>query len=87
MLITAGFDITIECLKRTPVILLLSVHPDRRADLVEDDGIVTAPSTVLTPYHDKFGNLCHRLVAPAGVDNFSASFTVADSGLPDPVNR
>lgn len=86
MLIKAGFDITLDCPYRTPMVLMLSVHPDRRADILGEDEIITTPNVALTRYTDKFGNLCHRLEAPAGVVNFSASFTMTDSGAPDPIN-
>jgi transglutaminase-like putative cysteine protease len=36
-------------------------------------------------YHDGFGNLCTRLVAPAGRMRITADALIRDRGLPDPV--
>ena len=85
MLIKAGFNITLECAYQTPMVLMMSVHPDRRADLLGDDDVTTTPSVHVSRYTDKFGNLCQRLVAPAGPINLHADFVVSDSGSHDPV--
>jgi hypothetical protein len=39
MLIEAGFDIAFECPSQTPMLLQLSVHPSRDADLLTPDKI------------------------------------------------
>jgi transglutaminase-like putative cysteine protease len=36
-------------------------------------------------YEDRYGNICTRLLAPAGRLVIMADFTIADSGVPDPV--
>ncbi|WP_342362006.1 transglutaminase family protein [Terrarubrum flagellatum] len=84
MLIKAGFDITLECAQPTPMVLLMSVHPDRRADIIGGDDIAATPKTPITSFIDRFGNLSHRLVAQPGLINLSSSFAIRDSGDPDP---
>jgi transglutaminase-like putative cysteine protease len=61
------------------------VHASRSGDLETPDVVRTAPPVPLTQYHDGFGNLCSRIVCPAGRTVLSADFVVRDSGLPDPV--
>lgn len=87
MLIKAGYDITLDCPYRTPMVLMMSVHPDRRADLMGEDGVVSGPDVPVTRYTDKYGNLCQRLVAPAGLISLGAAFTISDGGAPDPVHE
>jgi transglutaminase-like putative cysteine protease len=43
MLIEAGFDIAFECPAQTPMLLQLSVHPSRDADLLTPDKINCDP--------------------------------------------
>jgi transglutaminase-like putative cysteine protease len=59
------------------------VHPSRRADLLTPERMVSDPALLISSYSDSFGNVCHRLVAPAGVTALTSNFLVADSGLPD----
>jgi transglutaminase-like putative cysteine protease len=83
MEIRAGYEIAFTVRQRTSMILMLNVHPSRRRDLVTEDNLVVAPSTPLRPYRDTFGNICTRVVVPAGPVEFSTSFVIRDSGLPD----
>jgi transglutaminase-like putative cysteine protease len=84
MLIKAGFDITFECPFSTPMVLMVSVHPERRADLLGEDALTSTPAVPTQRFEDRFGNLCHRLTAPAGLFNIATSFTISDPGRPDP---
>jgi transglutaminase-like putative cysteine protease len=83
MHIRAGFEIAYDCPAPTPMLLLLSVRPERLADLLTPQEIKATPGVELHPYRDQFGNICHRLLAPPGRIEFSADFTIADSGEPD----
>jgi transglutaminase-like putative cysteine protease len=65
--------------RRTPV------RKERLADLVTNQQITATGQTPLRPYRDLFGNIAHRLVAPAGPTTFRADFVIDDSGLPDAV--
>ncbi|MFZ0846646.1 MAG: transglutaminase family protein [Pseudolabrys sp.] len=85
MLIKIGYDISYTAAAPTPMVVMLSVHPSRVADLVEPENIVCDPPTPLHYYHDSFGNWCGRLVIPPGKLTLSNRATVRDSGLPDVV--
>ena len=85
MKIRVGCDLTYSCAAPTPMVLMLNVHPDRAADLLAPDLIRVAPHRPLAIYTDMFGNICARLVAPAGDIRIMTDTIVSDSGLPDPV--
>ena len=84
MHIRAGYRIGYFCPAPVAMVLMLSVRPERLADLVTRQFMMTTPAVPLRDYTDAFGNICTRLVAPAGVITFSADFIVADDGQPDP---
>jgi transglutaminase-like putative cysteine protease len=85
MKIRTGFEISFESTQPTPMLLMVSVHPSRLQDLVTPQAIAFDPPIPSRDYRDGFGNICTRLVAPAGRLTLSADFVVADSGRPDPV--
>jgi transglutaminase-like putative cysteine protease len=85
MKIRAGFEISYDCPQPTPMILQVSVHPSRQADLITWDGLQTDPQIPANTYHDTFGNFCHVIRAPAGRLTLSTDFLVQDSGLLDAV--
>ena len=85
MRIRIGYELIYECPQPTPMILMLAVHFTRASDLIVSDQMITEPPVAISPYRDPFGNLCSRLVAPAGNLRITASGVVNDSGLPDPV--
>jgi transglutaminase-like putative cysteine protease len=83
--IRIGYDLVCECAVPTPMILMLSVHPSRKSDVLSGGEIKTEPKVKLRHYTDSFGNRCTRVVAPAGQVRFFTDGVVRDSGLPDPV--
>jgi transglutaminase-like putative cysteine protease len=85
MQIRVGYELIFECPQPTPMLLTLNTHFSRVADIVAPDHITTSPSVPITPYRDKFGNLCSRIVAPAGEIRISTDAVLNDSGLPDPI--
>lgn len=85
MRIKAGYRIAYDCPAPTPMLLMVNVRPERRADLETPDTLTTSPSLAHRAYLDSFGNLCTRLVAPPGHTSFETLFIVRDSGEPDPV--
>jgi transglutaminase-like putative cysteine protease len=84
--IRAGYDISFDCLQDVPMLLLVSVHPSRAADLLTPGIITFSPAIPVRVYRDAFGNDCTRIVAPPGRLTISTRFDIADSGLPDDVN-
>src|ERR1700686_923650 len=85
MKIRAGYEIAYDCPQPTPMILQLSVHPSRVADLLTWDRMQFNPPTPPNPYHDSFGNFCHVIRAPTGRLIMSTDFLVQDKGEPDPI--
>jgi transglutaminase-like putative cysteine protease len=86
MHIKVGFDIAYGAAQPTPMVMMLSIHPSRRADIIGEETIVTEPGVKIGYYRDSFGNICGRLVAPAGGITLRGYALVRDSGLPDRAN-
>jgi transglutaminase-like putative cysteine protease len=63
----------------------VDVRPERQADLLTDHHIQLSGNVRSRDYLDVFGNVCTRLVAPAGLLEVRTDFVIADSGLPDEV--
>lgn len=87
MKLSIGYTLNYQCPGSTPMILNLNVHHSRAGDLIRADNPTTHPWVPFTTYHDGFGNLCTRLVAPPGLIRIGADALINDTGLPDPVVR
>ena len=85
MLIRVGFELVYEFAQKTPLVLMLNVHPSRARDLVQPDHLRVSPILPVARYLDGFGNICSRLVAPPGEVAIRTDAIVADCGLPDAV--
>jgi len=85
MLINIGYDIAYTATQRTPMVVMLSVHPSRLGDVVGAEQIVCNPPTPVSYYRDSFGNQCGRLMIPDGRLQLSSRGQVRDSGMPDAV--
>src|SRR5262245_41918788 len=85
MQIRVGFEMLYEFVGRTPMVLMLNVHPSRALDVITPDHLRITPSLPVTRYSDMFGNFCTRLVAPPGQVEISTDALVWDSGLPEAV--
>ncbi len=85
MLIRLGFEITHHFPEPTPVVLTLSLHDSRRADVLVAQELRTTPQVPLHQYHDGFGNTCTRLVSPAGALTVFSDAVVEDTGWTDEV--
>src|ERR1700688_4840293 len=86
MQIKVGFEIAHATAQPTPMVIMLSIHPSRRADIIGTETIAAEPNVPIGFYRDSFGNICGRLVAPAGGVTLRGNALVRDSGLPDAVN-
>ena len=75
MRIRAGYEIAYDCPQPTPMLLVLSVHPSRLQDLEGPHRIAFDPPLEAQDYHDGFGNICTRIVAPEGRLTISTDFT------------
>jgi transglutaminase-like putative cysteine protease len=85
MEIEVGFEITCAAVAPTPMVIMLSIHPSRRHDISGTESIVAEPDVGIGFYRDSFGNICGRLVAPAGGVTLRGHALVRDCGLPDAV--
>jgi transglutaminase-like putative cysteine protease len=85
MEIRVGFEITHTAPQPTPMVIMLSIHPSRHSDIIGSETIVAEPDVPIGFYRDSFGNVCGRLVAPAGGVTLKGDARVRDSGLPDVV--
>ena len=83
MRIRAGYEITYDCPAPVPMLLSLSVHPSRRDDLETPDWVRTNPMLDVRQYIDNFGNICSRVMAPAGRLVLSGDFIIHDDGQVD----
>ena len=83
MLIRIGYDISFELANPTPLITMLYVHPSRRMDLQAAEEVTVEPNVPVHTYQDSFGNICGRLLAPAGAVRFTLDTALQDSGQPD----
>ncbi len=83
--IQVGYELVYDFPQPTPMIMVLGTHFTRAADIVSPDYPIAEPATPIVPYRDGFGNLCSRMLAPAGRVRISALGVVRDSGLPDAV--
>lgn len=85
MRIQVGYKLVYELPQPTPMVLMLTIHPSRAGDILVPEAPVFDPPVAAEPYHDLFGNVGTRLLAPPGRFTLSNSAVVRDSGLPDPV--
>ena len=83
MKLRVGYELVYSFPQPTPAILMLNVHSSRVADLEIPDYIKIEPHVPISYYHDGFGNMCSRIVAPVGRVRISADGLVRDSGQPD----
>jgi transglutaminase-like putative cysteine protease len=85
MKIRVGFNIGYQCEHETAMLLVLNIHPSRRADLLTEQTLTFDRPIEAWGYLDIFGNVCSRISAPPGLTTISTKFDIYDSGLPDPV--
>lgn len=78
-----GYDIAYQSVLRTPMLLMLSIHPSRLPDLLTPHRIVFDPPIPAADFRDGYGNICTRIVAPAGLLTISADMIMSDPGTPD----
>lgn len=87
MLIRVGHEITLACDQPTPLICLMTIHPDAQGHLLAPEVTWTAPEVPVQSYIDSFGNICRRLIAPAGGITLQSDATLYDSGALDEADR
>jgi transglutaminase-like putative cysteine protease len=85
MKIRAGYDLVFDSPQPTTTLLVLTIHPSRFPDLATPHCIRFDPPIESRDYQDRYGNICTRIVAPAGELRIFADFVINDSGQPDEV--
>jgi len=80
-----GYEFVYRFPQPTPMILMVAIHYSRAPDLIVPDLLTTEPLVSVTTFRDGFGNLCSRIVAPAGQIRIKSHSLVRDTGLLDPV--
>ena len=81
MFIEAGYNISFECTSETPLLLMVHIRPERHVDLTAPEKFTLWPDIPYRTYTDHFGNICTRMIAPAGTLSLWNRFVIADSGL------
>lgn len=85
MQLRIGYELMYSFPQPTPIILVVNVHESRASDIVVPDRLTTEPPIPITDYQDRFGNQCHRVLAPAGRLRLTADGVINDSGRPDEI--
>ncbi|TRW98398.1 transglutaminase family protein [Paracoccus sp. M683] len=85
MLIRVGHQITIEAARDTPLICLVAPHVSRQGDFTGPELVETDPQVPIHSYFDLYGNICRRLIAPAGRFTLRGDVILRDSGQKDEV--
>jgi len=83
--VRVGYELVYQCAQPTPMILLLRIHPSQVSGPVVPDPLLTTPFVPISTYRDGFGNICTRIVAPAGRIRLTTDATVRCSAEPDRV--
>ena len=83
MRIRIGHEMTIQTGQDTTLIALTTPEPARHRDYVQPEDYRTTPSVPVQSYVDRFGNICRRMVAPAGTFTLFSDITITDPGSRD----
>lgn len=83
MLIRYGYEVTISCLQKTPMICLLDERPECAPAIRYQTSLVTRPAIPTTSYTDEYGNGVRRFVAPIGDLTMSRTTILEVHGDPD----
>jgi len=85
MRIHIGYELIFDLPAPTPMLMVLRVRPERIGNLEYTEMVITDPVLTIEPYTDLFGNICGRVVAPAGKLRISYDNICQDSGRLDEV--
>lgn len=69
------------------MLLMIAPHPSRAADLIGPHQVSFDPPIEATNDHDRFENVCTRIVAPPGRLVISTRLLIDDPGTPDTIAR
>src|SRR5271168_4066998 len=83
MLLRLGYELVFQVPARTPVLVLLYVHPSQAISLLEADWVHVEPNTPIKEFTDALGNRCGWLIAPPGKLRLWNTTLIEVSGAPD----
>jgi transglutaminase-like putative cysteine protease len=83
MLIRVGFELALDFVKATSLVLTPYVHPSRAFTIRQPERLTVHPHVPVLEYSDVYGNRCVRAVVPAGCVTFRNDAVVEDDGRPD----
>lgn len=87
MLIRIGHEFIIEAEQPTLLVCLVTPHIARHNDFTGPEIVETTPQVPVYSWFDGFGNICRRMMAPAGRFVLRGDVTLSDDGLPDPMDE
>ena len=85
MQIRAGYDIAFECPQPTPMLLVLSIHPSRFADLATPHRDPVRSADPVEQLHRRLWQHLHAHHGAGGDHPHLHGIPVGDTGLPDAV--
>jgi transglutaminase-like putative cysteine protease len=83
MLIRVGFEVALDFVKPSPVVLMPYIHPSRASSICRPEQLTVHPDVPVSEYTDVYGNRCVRAVVPAGCVTFRNDALVEDDGRTD----
>ena len=83
MFIRVGFEIAFTFPEPTALVLMLSMHPSRDAQVRSIEKMRVEPRVPISSYSDIYGNRCSRVFVQAGRSTFLNDAIVEDDGKPD----
>src|SRR5580693_3614029 len=83
MLIRLGYELVFQVPSRTPMLLMLFVHPSQAISLLEADRVHVEPDAPVREFTDSLGNRCGWLIAPPGKLRLWNTTLIEVSGEPD----
>jgi transglutaminase-like putative cysteine protease len=83
MLIRVGYEMVFDIPTPVPMLLMLALRPERAPSVRRPGGLRVEPEAPVVTFTDGFGNVCSRIVAPAGTLRLWDDAIVEDDGRYD----
>src|SRR5512133_1534587 len=83
MLIRVGYEMVFDIPTPVPMLLMLALRPERAPSVRRPGGLRVEPEAPVETFMDGFGNICSRIVAPAGTLRLWDDAIVEDDGRYD----
>src|ERR1700722_4924020 len=85
MRIHIGYELVFQIPAPTPMLMLLSVRPERAGDLERPEDLDVSPVVPVFLFIDSFGNRCAKFVAQPGQLRIQYDNVCRDTGVRDEV--